>query len=552
MKKVLSFVVLLLFGFVILFSFSGCKRGGEKISGRRVILIGIDGMSASGFQKAHTPNLDSLIANGAVSLHTRSVMPTVSAPNWAAILTGAGPEQNGVTANGRTVDNTTIKPVVTDGKGYFPSVFQMIKQKYPNKKTCMFYDWEGLGNLVNPGYIDKQELTEGFGTSFKEAESWIIKSKPLFSFVYIDSPDDYGHKYGWGTQKYIKRIEEVDSLIGEFTEVLKKAGMYRDTYFLVVSDHGGKGKSHGGLSMDEIEVPWIISGPGIVKDRVIEQPNDVFNTASTILYFLGINKPYEWIGRIAPDIFSSGANRPESGNKYIPKPFFSINSGIYPKAQLVEISTAQPDCQIHFTLNGSDPNLNSPLYKDAILLLKTSTLKAAAFKDGSRSDISEIVFKRTTEVRSVSIKYKPSPQYAGMKGYSLINLKEGGEDFHNKEWLGFQGDDLDATLYLGKFKKEIKKVTLGCFNDENSWIFLPESVEVFTSFSGKDFISVGKLDSKQIKSNAKQGRNELQIILPSSPAKYVKVVATNRGECPAGHPGEGEKCWLFVDEIMIE
>ena len=553
MKKGYSLLVLLLFGFLVFIGFSACDRAGNHINAKRVILIGIDGMTSDGFQQAYTPYLDSLIMNGAVSLHTRSVMPTVSAPNWGAILTGAGPEQNGITNNGWTVNNHSIAPTVSDDKGYFPSVFKLIKDNNPNDKTCMFYDWKGLGNLVNPEYIDKFELTEGFGVSFEKAAPWIIENNPRFSFVYIDSPDDYGHKYGWRTAKYTERIEEIDAVIGKFIESLKKAGMYEDTYFIVATDHGGKGKSHGGLSMDEIEVPWIISGPEIIKDRVIEQPNNVFNTATTILFLLDIPQPYEWIGRPVLGAFKKETSlSSENRNKYIPKPAFSIKSGIYPKAQLVEFTVSQPGCRIHFTLNGKEPDKNSPVYMDTVLLIKSAILKAAAFKDGSVSDISELVFKRTMEVQSVGIENKPSPEYRGLGGYSLINHKEGGEDFHNKEWLGFRGVDLDATLYLGRYKKDIKKITIGFFNDENSRIFLPDSIEVFTSFSGVDFIKVGSINKEQIQKGAKPGRNEIEIAIPSTPAKHIKVIAKNTGNCPEGHPGEGEKCWLFVDEIIIE
>ncbi len=549
LKKVVTFLFLLSFGLFFLVSFSGCGHKGSHISARRIILIGIDGMTSDGFQQAYTPYLDSLIMNGAVSLHTRSVMPTVSAPNWAAILTGAGPEQNGVTSNGWTANNNSIEPAICDDKGYFPSVFKLIKEKDPNNKTCMFYDWKGLGNLVNPDYIDKSVFTEGFGVSFEKAAPWIIENNPRFSFVYIDSPDDYGHKYGWGSEKYIERIEEIDSIIGQFIDALKKAGMHKDTYFVVVTDHGGKGKSHGGLSMDEIEVPWIISGPKIVKDRVIKQQNDVFNTASTILFLLDIRQPFEWIGRPPLEVFKQAGF---TSNKYIPKPVPSVKSGIYSKAQLVEFSISQPNCDIHYSLNGTDPDLNSPIFKEPVILLQSVTLRSAAFRKSSRSDISEIVFKRTMEIQSVDIKNKPSPEYYGLGAYSLINLKEGSSNFNDKEWIGFRGNNLDATFYLGKYKKEVKKITIGCFNDENSWIFLPESIEIFTSFNGNDFMKVGSLNTGQIKKNAKQGRNEIQINFPSPQIKYIRVVIKNLEYCPEGHPGEGEKCWLFVDEIMIE
>lgn len=58
---------------------------------KHVLLIGLDGVSPEGFQYASTPVMDDLISKGCLSLKTRAVLPTVSAPNWATILWGTGP-----------------------------------------------------------------------------------------------------------------------------------------------------------------------------------------------------------------------------------------------------------------------------------------------------------------------------------------------------------------------------------------------------------------------------------------------------------------------------
>ena len=83
---------------VILFIFS-ITLSAQPSAAKRLILIGIDGVSAEGFQYSNTPEINKLISQGVISLKTRGVMPTVSAPNWATILSGAGPEQHGVTSN---------------------------------------------------------------------------------------------------------------------------------------------------------------------------------------------------------------------------------------------------------------------------------------------------------------------------------------------------------------------------------------------------------------------------------------------------------------------
>ena len=64
-----------------------------------VVVIGVDGLSPEGIKRAKTPVLHKMMAEGASTLHARGVMPTVSSPNWASMIMGAGPEQHGVTSN---------------------------------------------------------------------------------------------------------------------------------------------------------------------------------------------------------------------------------------------------------------------------------------------------------------------------------------------------------------------------------------------------------------------------------------------------------------------
>lgn len=66
---------------------------------------------------------------------------------------------------------------------------------------------------------------------------------------------------------------------------------------MIVADHGGIGTGHGGESMLELEVPWIIRGPGVIKDRMIAQPVNIYDTAPSIASLFHLEQPYEWIGR---------------------------------------------------------------------------------------------------------------------------------------------------------------------------------------------------------------------------------------------------------------
>lgn len=92
-------------------------------------MISLDGISVAGFEKAHTPNLDRLMAEGSLSMSTRVVMPSVTLPNWTSHLTGSGPEQHGIVDNGWQIDKIKLPSVVKDEQGYYPSVFTVVKKR---------------------------------------------------------------------------------------------------------------------------------------------------------------------------------------------------------------------------------------------------------------------------------------------------------------------------------------------------------------------------------------------------------------------------------------
>ncbi|RLD85329.1 MAG: hypothetical protein DRJ02_10595, partial [Bacteroidetes bacterium] len=40
--------------------------------------------------------------------------------------------------------------------------------------------------------------------------------------------------------------------------------------------------------------------------------------------------------------------------------------------------------------------------------------------------------------------------------------------------------------------------------------------------------------------------------IPKQKIRYLRVIAKNRGVCPAWHTGAGEPAWIFADEIWVE
>ncbi len=262
-----------------------------------VVIVGCDGLSSNGLQKANTPVLDRLMQEGAYSFHMRAVMPTSSSSNWASALMGAGPEQHGVTDNDWEADDFDFPPTVTGPGGMFPTIFSLIREQRPSAITGVFHEWDGFGRLFERKMVDQIVDGADAGATVKAAVRFIEEKKPLFTFIHLDLIDHAGHSSGYGSDEYLAVVEKTDSLVGQVVSSLKKAGIDERTLLLVISDHGGKEKGHGGNSLEEIEIPWIASGPGVAKGKEIKTPVNILDIAPTVAYVLGMKTPECWIGQ---------------------------------------------------------------------------------------------------------------------------------------------------------------------------------------------------------------------------------------------------------------
>lgn len=106
----------------------------------------------------------------------------------------------------------------------------------------------------------------------------------------------------------------VDSLIGTFVKTVEEQGLRDKTIFLITADHGGLGTSHGGPSKQELEIPWILNGPGVNRGKELKQFINTFDTAPTLAWILGINAPKAWIGKPVLEAFDSSIQHEQKGS----------------------------------------------------------------------------------------------------------------------------------------------------------------------------------------------------------------------------------------------
>ena len=116
-----------------------------------------------------------------------------------------------------------------------------------------------------------------------------------------------------------------------------------------------------------------------------------------------------------------------------------------------------------------------------------------------------------------------------------------------RDWLGFWGKDLNATIDLGK-SETISKISINSLLSKGSWIYYPKEIQFLVSNDGINYQSIQIISQKEIE--IKKGK--VVIEFPKLKAKFIQIVAKNNGIIADGNPGAGSNSWLFVDEISVE
>ena len=264
---------------------------------QHILVIGCDGFGSVGFTASNSPVLHRLMREGSYTLHARGVMPTSSSPNWASIIMGAGPEQHGVTSNDWETNKFEIAPVATGTGRMFPTIFGVLREQRPNALITCVHDWDGFGRLMEPQAMDLLENVKGSTNTARRAAEVIRQRTPTFLFVHFDDVDHAGHEFGWKSPQFFEAVEEVDRLTGDLLAALSEAGIRDQTVVIMTADHGGKGNHHGEPTMEEIEIPIIMAGPGIRRGHEIRSPVNTYDTAATVAALFELRAPDAWIGK---------------------------------------------------------------------------------------------------------------------------------------------------------------------------------------------------------------------------------------------------------------
>ena len=106
-------------------------------------------------------------------------------------------------------------------------------------------------------------------------------------------------------------------------------------------------------------------------------------------------------------------------NPLTPVPFFMVESQTFTDSLVVELGSAQ-EAIIRYTLDGSQPSAESPIYDIPIVLFDDSIIKAKAFSSNGQSQEVLGPFYKIDGSRSITIQSEYANQYAAAGDKTLI------------------------------------------------------------------------------------------------------------------------------------
>lgn len=235
-------------------------------------------------------------------------------------------------------------------------------------------------------------------------------------------------------------------------------------------------------------------------------------------------------------------------------PLLKYNSIFFSKSMQLDILFAQPGATVHYTLDGKEPSEKTTLYKKPLFFTKSyTTLKARSFAPGYRpSETITISFIKSGRDYSIGEQTNPSDKYIGEGPNTLNDNKGGFATLGSKTWLGYNTDTVNYVLQFGK-KVMIKELLFDFLQNEGSWVFLPERIQVFYKeainqpyklFGEEIFEIIGPAAGARCEQRKITGKKTV-----SAQSVQVRIVPIKK--IPDWHAAKGEHAWLFIDEIKV-
>jgi choline-sulfatase len=295
-----------------------------------VIVISIDTLradhlSAYGYTKIHTPNIDAFAEHGTLFTNATTQIP-LTLPSHTTLFTSTYPFQNHIEENAEPVAPGAVTLAgVLRAHGYQTGAFigsVFLEKQLGLDQGFDVYDspfsfaafsalsGEMLLAGANQSRYAARESRDG-ALVLRAATSWLDaqRSRPFFAFVHLFDLHKPYRVSGEaarrsGTSLYDAEIEYIDQTLGRFRQTLVRMRLWDRSLVILVSDHGEGLEDHGEdshgyfLYQSTLWVPLLVHWPDGAPSRAasVPEPCGLIDVAPTILDFLHIPAPPSFVG----------------------------------------------------------------------------------------------------------------------------------------------------------------------------------------------------------------------------------------------------------------
>lgn len=254
----------------------------------KVLVVGWDGARPDAVVKAKTPAFDALMKAGAYSLmaSTQTDAQAVSAPGWLSLLTGVDAGKHKVDGNDDFFEHDPA----------YPSFLRRARDL--GLKTAGACDWEMLCALM----LDEENALDASKAGNEESVTatmakWIREEDFAVHFVHLDLPDHAGHATGFSPDNpdYIAAIEKSDQLTARLVAAIAARPTRASERWLIalVTDHGGRGTSHGARDAENQTVYFVLAGDGVQPGELAPGVTQM-DLHPTVMQYLGFTPEAAW------------------------------------------------------------------------------------------------------------------------------------------------------------------------------------------------------------------------------------------------------------------
>ena len=272
----------------------------------RVLVVSIDGLRPDAIGSRDTPTLFRLMQTGSYSLAATTILPSKTLPSHTSMLTGESPARHRVSWNNVPAAKFDALAV--------PTIFGVARSH--GYRTAAFFSKAKFQTLQQAGTLDYSQAPGGwFGRwdsdrTVGDVERYLGGAQPDLLFVHLSDPDTAGHEFGWMSEPYARAVMTADRAVGRLLAAADRA-YGPDRYSVIVSaDHGGHGRGHGSSDPRDVTIPWIAWGVGVRPGELASVSIRTMDTASTVLWMLGLSEPTDCEGQPIVDAFMPLAGAP--------------------------------------------------------------------------------------------------------------------------------------------------------------------------------------------------------------------------------------------------